>query len=161
MHYDPIKNVFASIIKKFPFLRIFFYKSLDLMFLRSWYVRRELKKLRKKFGGKETSGTALFIYGMAWGVNNGILDAKKYIPAITKGWEAMANEALHSNGFLGYVQGTAKRPSAGQPVSYTQKPDFEDFGIGCFLLAGSEVYKLHDYSARDWLSRLTALLTFP
>ncbi len=113
------------------------------------------------FGGKETSGTALFIYGMAWGVNNGILDAKKYVPAITKGWEAMANEALHPNGFLGYVQGTGKRPSAGQPVSYTQKPNFEDFGIGCFLLAGSEVYKLHDYSARDWLSRLTALLTFP
>ena len=23
------------------------------------------------FGGKETSGTALFVYGMAWGVRNG------------------------------------------------------------------------------------------
>lgn len=52
MHYDPIKNVFASLIKKFPFLRITFYKLLDLFFLRSWYVRRELINLRKVFGDK-------------------------------------------------------------------------------------------------------------
>ena len=71
MHYDPIKNVFASIIKRFPFLRILFYKILDLMFLRSWYVRRELKKLRKKFGGKDISiydagsGYAQYTYFMA------------------------------------------------------------------------------------------------
>lgn len=52
MYYDPIKNVFAGTIKRFPFLRILFYKILDLMFLRSWYVRRELKKLRNLFGDK-------------------------------------------------------------------------------------------------------------
>jgi len=52
MHYDPIKNVFASLIKKYPFLRITFYKLLDIFFLRSWYVRRELMKLRKAFGAK-------------------------------------------------------------------------------------------------------------
>lgn len=52
MHYDPIKNVFASLIKKFPFIRIAFYKLLDLFFLRSWYVRRELIKLRKIFRDK-------------------------------------------------------------------------------------------------------------
>jgi SAM-dependent methyltransferase len=50
MHYDPIKNIFANTIRKFPFLRILFYKTLDLMFLRSWYVRRELRELRKHFG---------------------------------------------------------------------------------------------------------------
>ncbi len=52
MYYDPIKNIFASVIKKIPFLRIIFYKILNLMFLRSWYVRRELKNLRKIFGDK-------------------------------------------------------------------------------------------------------------
>ncbi|WP_240925082.1 glycoside hydrolase family 88 protein [Maribellus sediminis] len=94
------------------------------------------------FGGKETTGTALFIYGMAWGVNRGILKSKTYLPAITKGWNALANEAVHDNGYLGYVQGTGKEPKDGQPVTYTSKPDFEDYGLGCFLLAGSEVYKL-------------------
>lgn len=53
MYYDPIKNVFASVIKKVPFLRVIFYRTLDLMFLRSWYVRRELKSLRKKFGNRK------------------------------------------------------------------------------------------------------------
>lgn len=53
MHYDPVKNIFAHIIKKFPFLRIIFYKILDLMFLRSWYVRRELRQLRKVLDGKK------------------------------------------------------------------------------------------------------------
>ena len=55
MLYDPIKNIFASAIKRFPFLTVLFYKTLDAMFLRSWYVRRELKKLRNEFGTKEIS----------------------------------------------------------------------------------------------------------
>ncbi|HEX2867263.1 MAG TPA: class I SAM-dependent methyltransferase [Ignavibacteriales bacterium] len=55
MHYDPIKNIFAGWIKKFPFLRVWFYKLLDTMFLRSWYVRRELRGLRKQFNGREIS----------------------------------------------------------------------------------------------------------
>ena len=55
MYYDPIKNIFASAIKKFPSLTVLFYKILDVMFLRSWYVRRELKKLRKEFGAREIS----------------------------------------------------------------------------------------------------------
>jgi rhamnogalacturonyl hydrolase YesR len=94
------------------------------------------------FGGKETSGTALFVYGMAWGVNNGFLDKDQYNPIIIKAWNAMSKDAVHKNGFLGYVQGTGKEPKDGQPVSYTSKPDFEDYGLGCFLLAGSEVYKM-------------------
>ena len=93
------------------------------------------------FGGKESTGTALFVYGMAWGINNGILDRKEYLPATVKGWKALT-EAVHENGFLGYVQGTGKEPKDGQPVSYDSVPDFEDYGTGCFLLAGSEIYKL-------------------
>lgn len=94
------------------------------------------------FGGKETSGTALFVYGMAWGVNQGILDKATYLPIITKAWNAMIKDAVQKNGFIGYMQGTGKEPKDGQPVSYTSVPDFEDYGLGCFLLAGTEVYKL-------------------
>ncbi|GEO07142.1 glycosyl hydrolase family 88 [Adhaeribacter aerolatus] len=94
------------------------------------------------FGGKEITGTSLFIYGMAWGVNNGLLDAKYYKPIIAKAWNAMAKEAVHPNGFLGYVQGTGKEPKDGQPVTYNSKPDFEDYGLGCFLLAGTEIMKM-------------------
>jgi unsaturated rhamnogalacturonyl hydrolase len=94
------------------------------------------------FGGKELTGTSLFVYGMAWGINNGILDKNKFYPAVAKAWNAMAKESVHPNGFLGYVQGTGKEPKESQPVLYDREPDFEDFGLGCFLLAGSEVYKM-------------------
>ena len=49
---------------------------------------------------------------------------------------------LHDNGFLGYVQGTGKEPKDSQPVGYDVEPDFDDYGLGCFLLAGAEVYRL-------------------
>lgn len=94
------------------------------------------------FGGKEMTGTALFAYGFAYGMNKGILDKKTYLPATVKAWNAMVKDCVHSNGFLGWVQGTGKEPKDGQPLSYDKVPDFEDYGLGCFLLAGSEVYKL-------------------
>ncbi|MBD0823712.1 glycoside hydrolase family 88/105 protein [Aestuariibaculum marinum] len=94
------------------------------------------------FGGKETSGTALFIYGMAYGVNNGILSKDKYLPVIEKGWNGIIHEALNDNGFLGYLQSTGKEPKDGMPLSYTKVPDFEDYGLGCFLLAGAEIYRM-------------------
>lgn len=93
------------------------------------------------FGGKELTGTALFVYGMAWGVNNGLLSAKKYKPIIARAWNAMA-DCVHADGMLGWVQGTGKEPKDGQPLAYDKIPDFEDYGLGCFLLAGSEVYKI-------------------
>ena len=95
------------------------------------------------FGGKEVSGTSLFVYGMAWGIRKGILDRNEYLPVLAKAWNAMIKEAVHAdNGCLGFVQGTGKEPKDGQPVGYEHTPDFEDYGIGCFILAGTEVYKL-------------------
>ncbi len=94
------------------------------------------------YGGPETSGTAFFVYGMAWGINNGYLDAETYKPAVIKGWNALADKALHKNGFLGFVQGTGKEPADGQPVAWDHEPNFDDFGLGAFLLAGSEMYKM-------------------
>jgi unsaturated rhamnogalacturonyl hydrolase len=94
------------------------------------------------FGGKEVTGTALFVYGMAWGINEGVISKKDYQPVIDKAWNALVTESLHPDGFLGYVQGTGKEPKDSQPVGYDNVPNFEDFGLGCFMLAGSEMYKL-------------------
>jgi unsaturated rhamnogalacturonyl hydrolase len=94
------------------------------------------------FGGKEVTGTALFVYGITWGINNGTLNKKKYLPVVMKAWNGLVNESVHPNGFLGFVQGTGKEPKDSQPVGYDNVPNFEDFGLGCFLLAGSEVYRL-------------------
>jgi rhamnogalacturonyl hydrolase YesR len=100
------------------------------------------------FGGPETTGSALFIYGMAWGVRKGHLAANDYLPAVVKGWNAIASKALHPDGSLGYVQGTGDEPSDGQPVTYDSVPDFDDYGLGCFLLGGSEVYALNAVQAK-------------
>jgi rhamnogalacturonyl hydrolase YesR len=91
---------------------------------------------------KETSGTALFLYGMAWGIQKGYLKANVYRPVCDRAWAALKRDAVHSDGFLGWMQGTGKDPSAGQPLSYTRIPDFEDYGTGCFLLGAIEYYKL-------------------
>lgn len=96
------------------------------------------------YGGPETSGTALFIYSMAWGVRKDYLSPEVFGPVITKAWNAIMQQAVHPDGLLGYVQGTGKEPKDGQPVGYDIMPDFTDFGTGCFLLAGSEIIKLID-----------------
>jgi rhamnogalacturonyl hydrolase YesR len=94
------------------------------------------------FGGKELTGTALFTYGMAWAINNGIISKKDYLPVVNKAWNALLTESVHPDGFLGWVQGTGKEPKDSQPVGFDTMPNFEDFGLGCFLLAGSEMFKL-------------------
>ncbi|MDR3339855.1 MAG: glycoside hydrolase family 88 protein [Candidatus Symbiothrix sp.] len=94
------------------------------------------------FGGKEATGTSLFVYGMAWGISHNILDRDTYLPVLLKAWNALVKDAVHDNGFLGWVQGTGKEPKDSQPVTYHKAPNFEDFGVGCFLLGASEMYKL-------------------
>jgi unsaturated rhamnogalacturonyl hydrolase len=92
-------------------------------------------------GGPELTGTALFTYGLAWGVRQGILDQATYLPVVSKAWCALAS-AIHPNGLLGYAQGSGSQPSDGQPVTFDSVPDFQDFPTGCFLLGASEVWKL-------------------
>jgi rhamnogalacturonyl hydrolase YesR len=83
----------------------------------------------------ETSGTAAFVYAIAWGVNQGILDGTKYLPIVRAGWKALAG-AVDGAGMLGWVQpvGSAPGPSLAT--------DTQPYGVGLFLLAGSEVAKL-------------------
>lgn len=94
------------------------------------------------FGGKESTGTSMFVYGMAYGINHGLLDAAIYRPVVEKAWSALVRDALHDDGFIGYTQGTGKQPSDGQPVTYDSQPDIYDYGLGAFLCAGVEVYKM-------------------
>ena len=44
MQYDKIKDKFAGSIDNFPMLRRLFYFILDMLLLRQWYVKREIKK---------------------------------------------------------------------------------------------------------------------
>ena len=96
----------------------------------------------ENYGGMEATGTSLFVYGLAWGINHGILSRDEYLPMMLKAWNGLVSNCIRANGSLAYVQGTGSKPSDGQPATATSTPDFEDYGTGCFLLAASEVYKL-------------------
>ncbi len=91
---------------------------------------------------KETSGTAFFIFGMAWGVNNGYLDRATYEPVIFKAWEALT-DCVTEEGLLGYVQPVGTAP--GKALA----DKTEVYGIGAFLAAGTEVYRLVENAEPD------------
>lgn len=91
------------------------------------------------YGGMETSGTALFVYGLSWGINNGLLDKATYLPTILKAWDGLTTYAIQPSGLLGYVQGAGWQPESSQPVTATSTADF---GVGAFLLASSEFIKM-------------------
>ncbi len=44
MKYDPIKRSLGNVFNKTPFLRILFYRLLDLLLLRSWHVKKEIRR---------------------------------------------------------------------------------------------------------------------
>lgn len=46
MQYDPIKRSLGNVFNASPLLRIVFYKLLDLLLLRAWHIKREIRKLR-------------------------------------------------------------------------------------------------------------------
>ena len=83
----------------------------------------------------ESSGTAFFTYGIAWGVNNGILPSENYFPVVRKGWFSLVSVI----GDKGKVQ-WGQRPNT-EPAPVVLE-DSTTYGSGLFLLAASEVYKL-------------------
>lgn len=83
----------------------------------------------------ETSGTAFYVYALAWGVNEGLLDGEACRPVIRKAWSALVR-AVHPSGMLGYVQRIGDQPGD------TSADGTEIYGVGALLLAGSEVHRL-------------------
>jgi rhamnogalacturonyl hydrolase YesR len=93
----------------------------------------------------ETSGSALFCYALAWGINNGVLDRETFAPAALRTWDALVDH-VRPDGMLTHVQ-----PIGDSPHQIAlDKP--EAYGAGALLLAGAEIYRL--LSAADPLATL-------
>lgn len=89
----------------------------------------------ENYPSPESSATSLFVCGLAWGVEKGLLDKSIYLPIITKSWEALET-CVHDNGMIGWVQLPAYNP---------RDVEFEhniDYGAGAFLLAATQVMKI-------------------
>lgn len=83
----------------------------------------------------EMSATAFFVYGFAWGINNGYLDKKTYLPAIIRGWKSMVAN-VSPDGKVGFIQ-----PIGADPKAVTKEMT-EVYGVGGFLMAGTEITRL-------------------
>jgi rhamnogalacturonyl hydrolase YesR len=90
----------------------------------------------QRFANPESSGTAFFTYGMAWGIHHGLLERTTYLPAALKGWNALTKTALNAQGKLGWVQVVASAPGA------ASEGDTRDYAAGALLLAASELIEL-------------------
>ncbi len=119
-------------------------KRLEALFLEMAAKLRELQKpdgywppslLAPEDSPPETSGTGFFTYGLAWGINAGLLPRDQYEPVVRKGWAAL-NKAIQPDGRLGWVQQVSDRPES---VAAT---DTQYYGVGAFLLAATAVAEL-------------------
>jgi len=91
----------------------------------------------KTYPLKETSGSSFYTYALAWGINNDLLSRKEFEPTVERAWKALV-DCVNPDGKLTHVQ-----PIGADPRKF--KEDSTDcFGVGAFLLAGSEVYRLKD-----------------
>jgi unsaturated rhamnogalacturonyl hydrolase len=84
---------------------------------------------------KESSGSGFYAYALAWGVNQGLLDGAKFKPVIRSAWAALV-ESVNADGKLTHVQ-----PIGSDPKTFPDDST-EVYGVGAFLLAGSEVYRM-------------------
>jgi rhamnogalacturonyl hydrolase YesR len=89
---------------------------------------------------RETSGSGFYAYALAWGVNQGLLDRARFEPAVRGAWAALAG-CVDADGRLTHVQ-----PIGADPKKFSEDAT-EVYGVGAFLLAGSEVYRMSVFEA--------------
>jgi rhamnogalacturonyl hydrolase YesR len=86
----------------------------------------------KSYANPEVSGSAFFVYGLTWGMRHGLLDQGQYQPVVARAWAGLLGH-IYADGRLGDIQPVGEAPGAYSPgASYV-------FGVGAFLLAGSEL----------------------
>jgi unsaturated rhamnogalacturonyl hydrolase len=89
----------------------------------------------ESYPNPEMSATSFFVFGLAWGIDNGYLDKEKYLPAVKNGWKSMVS-AVWPNGKVGFIQ-----PIGSDPKTVTREMT-EVYGVGGFLMAGTQLYKM-------------------
>lgn len=90
---------------------------------------------------EETSGTAMFTYGIAWAVNEGIMP-DRYISVAQRGWEGLMSKTdkdYRSGAINDICIGTGIQ---GNLVHYYKRPTrANEVGVGAVISAGVEIVK--------------------
>lgn len=91
----------------------------------------------ESYPAPETSATGFITYALTYGINEGLLPANQYLPAVKRGWTALVS-AVRADGKLGWVQ-----PVGADPRKVKESMT-ELYGVGAFLMTACEIYKLVD-----------------
>ena len=83
----------------------------------------------------EISGSSFFVYALAWGINNGILNRATYLPVIQNAWAGLVSH-IYADGRLGCIQPIGPAPGDFKPQSSYV------YGVGAFLMAESQLRNL-------------------
>lgn len=89
----------------------------------------------EEFPIPESSGTGFMTFGLAWGINNGLLPTEQFMAPTQAGWVALVS-AVNENGRLGWVQ------QVGYSPEQIEENDTQLYGVGALLLAGSEMLQM-------------------
>jgi unsaturated rhamnogalacturonyl hydrolase len=108
----------------------------------------------------ETSASAIFVYNLARGINRGWLDPLTYGPAVSLGWNAVAQKVNAK----GQVEGTCVGTGMGfDPAFYYYRPTnvLAAHGYGPVLLAGAEMVVLRKGNGHEALISDSAVMFKP
>jgi SAM-dependent methyltransferase len=118
MHYDPIKRSLGSVFNSTPFLRKLFYFLLDVLLLRSWHIRSELRKLNSN-GVKEIldagSGFGQYSFWMS----------KKFSQAEILAVDVKEEQVADCNAFFQQLGKNQVKFEVGDLVTFVQPEKFD------------------------------------
>lgn len=118
----------------------------------------------------EASGSSMFVYALAKGVNKGYLPRDELEAVILKGYEGLVRDLVKTDAKglislaqncrvagLGYMSTDGKRPRDGSFDYYVSEPivDNDLKGVGPFVLAGIEVQQMLESKAQPIAERVT------
>ncbi len=98
MQYDPIKRSLGKVFNKTPFLRKLFYRLLDILLLRTWHVKKEIRLWSKATKGK----TNILDAGSGFGQYSYFLAKKNKKRNIT-GTDVKREQIEDCNNFFGRI----------------------------------------------------------
>jgi SAM-dependent methyltransferase len=118
MHYDPIKRSLGSVFNSTPFLRKLFYFLLDVLLLRSWHIRSELRKLNSN-GVKQIldagSGFGQYSFWMS----------KKFSQAEILAVDVKEEQVADCNTFFNQIGKSQVKFEVGDLVTFVQPEKFD------------------------------------
>jgi SAM-dependent methyltransferase len=118
MQYDPIKRSLGSVFNTTPFLRKLFYFLLDVLLLRSWHIRRELRKLDSSQIKSILDGGSGFGQYTFW-------MSKKFAQAEILAVDVKEEQVADCNGFFNQIGRSQVRFEVGDLVTFVQPEKFD------------------------------------